>query len=163
MEGVHGISRFIASCLNSPNFQARTREDLRDRVNASVWLWAAQLEQLDNEACLAHGDFGKGNLLVRDNGDGWHVAAVLDWEFAISGLPLLDLGRLLRYERIARPILEPHISQGYSRAGAKLPDGWRRVARLADLAALCDSLTQHDLPDEITAEGGTGVCGYRKS
>lgn len=40
---------------------------------------------------LMHGDFHLGNLLF----NGEQVAAVLDWEMATIGDPLLDLGRLL--------------------------------------------------------------------
>src|SRR6185437_6695629 len=40
----------------------------------------------------------------------WTVAAVLDWEFAVSGSPLLDIGHFLRYECASRPLAEPHFS-----------------------------------------------------
>jgi hypothetical protein len=80
------------------------------------------------------------------------VAAVLDWEFAISSSPLADIGNFLRYERAARPIAEPHFSAGFMRAGGRLPHDWRRLARIADLVALCDGLTHDELPDAVTVD-----------
>jgi hypothetical protein len=49
-------------------------------------------------------------------------------------------------------VLEPHFLNGFRRGGGQLPSEWRQVARLLDLAALCESLTHQDLPEEITAE-----------
>jgi aminoglycoside phosphotransferase (APT) family kinase protein len=49
---------------------------------------------------VVHGDFNLGNLLIADAGSfGAHdvVRAVLDWEFATLGHPLMDLGVLLSY------------------------------------------------------------------
>jgi fructokinase len=80
------------------------------------------------------------------------VTAVLDWEFATSGSPLTDVGHFLRYECVSRPVAEPHFSEGYLQTGGKLPDGWRRLARVVDLIALCESLTHDELPHDIVAE-----------
>jgi aminoglycoside phosphotransferase (APT) family kinase protein len=80
------------------------------------------------------------------------VAAVLDWEFAVSASPLVDLGHFLRYERASRPLVEPHFTNGYAQAGGTLPQDWRHLARLADLTALCESLTHDDLTGPVVAE-----------
>jgi aminoglycoside phosphotransferase (APT) family kinase protein len=66
------------------------------------------------------------------------VAAVLDWEFAFSGSPLLDVGHFLRYERAAQPLREPQFSRGFVEHGGKLPEDWRHVVRVIDLTALAD-------------------------
>jgi aminoglycoside phosphotransferase (APT) family kinase protein len=117
-----------------------------------VWSSALLYATLDREASLVHGDFNKRNLLVRRAAGRWNVAAVLDWEFAVSSSPLADLGSFLRYERTARPIAEPHFSTGFERAGGRLPHDWRRLARLIDLVALCESLTHDELPEDVTTE-----------
>jgi len=152
LEGPHAIPRFVDSCLSSSNLRSRMPGDLRDRTHAMVWAWAPRLAGLEGETGLVHGDFNKRNLIVRRRADRWSVAAVLDWEFAISGSPLNDIGSFLRYEPASRPLFEPHFSSGYLHAGGNLPDGWRRLARLVDLAALCESLTRGQLPDTIIAE-----------
>ncbi|GIW42662.1 MAG: acyl-CoA dehydrogenase [Candidatus Binatia bacterium] len=43
-------------------------------------------------ACVVHGDYRIGNMLVRPDGT---IAAVLDWELCTLGDPLADLGYLL--------------------------------------------------------------------
>src|ERR1035441_1762108 len=91
------------------------------------------------------------------------VATVLDWEFAIAGSPLADLGHFLRYERAARPRFEPHFSNGYLRAGTTLPQDWRNLARLLDLCALCESLTHDQLPETVVAELLELIRAERKS
>jgi len=126
--------------------------ELRDRTHALVWSSVSQLAELDCQACLVHGDFGKRNVLVRRKGGRWAVAAVLDWEFAISCSPLTDIGHFLRYERAASAVAEPHFSDGYLHSGGTLPQEWRRLARLVDMTALCESLTHEQLPDAVTAE-----------
>jgi aminoglycoside phosphotransferase (APT) family kinase protein len=126
--------------------------DLLDCIHALVWSWAQQLADPDEETCLVHGDFGKRNLLVRSIGGRWVVMAVLDWEFAISGSPLTYLGHFLRYERASRPLSEPHFSDGYLHAGGRLPQNWRRLSRLVELSALCESLTHDQLSGTVVAE-----------
>lgn len=44
---------------------------------------------------LMHGDYHIGNVLFRTGPQGYDVAAVVDWEMAALGAPLLDLARLL--------------------------------------------------------------------
>lgn len=95
--------------------------------------------------CLVHADFNGSNLLVgRDAAGGWRVTAVLDWEFAFAGSPALDLGNLLRAPLGALPGFAGAVAEGYARAGGALPEGWRRVARIADLHAWADFLSRPD-------------------
>jgi aminoglycoside phosphotransferase (APT) family kinase protein len=152
LEGADPIPRFVDLWLASANLQARMPEELRGRTHELVWSWASRLASLDAEAHLVHGDFGKRNLLVRWVGGNWCLAAVLDWEFAISSTPLVDFGNFLRYERASRPLAEPAFSTGYLHAGGTLPADSRRSMRIVDLTALCESLTHDDLPDAVVSE-----------
>jgi fructokinase len=152
LDGDDPMPRFVDLCLSSENLQRRMPADLRDRTHAVIWSSARQLAALDRQACLVHGDFNRRNLLVRNIAGRWQVVAVLDWEFAVSSSPLADLGSFLCYERAARPIAEPHFSAGYAHAGGRLPHDWRRLARLVDLAALCESLSRDQLPQAFIPE-----------
>jgi aminoglycoside phosphotransferase (APT) family kinase protein len=152
VDGPDPMPRFVELCLASSSLQLRVPADLRDRTHSLVWSWAPQLAGLDREPCLVHGDFNRRNLLVTSMAGRWSVAAVLDWEFAISGSPLNDIGNFLRYERTSSPLIEPHFSTGYLHAGGTLQEGWRRLARLVDLAAICESLTRDQLPDTVVEE-----------
>jgi aminoglycoside phosphotransferase (APT) family kinase protein len=84
--------------------------------------------------CLVQSDFNPKNLLV-DPGTG-RVTGVLDWEFAHAGLPVADLGNLLRFER--EPVFADAVLAAYvdtvPDAGAETLDR----ARAADLFALVD-------------------------
>ena len=117
-----------------------------------MWSRAGQLATLGNEARLVHGDFNRRNLVLRCEAGRWSVAAVLDWEFAVSGSPLADLGNFLRYERASQPLAEPHFSAGYLHAGGALPENWRNLARLIGLTSMCESLTRDELPDDVVSE-----------
>ncbi len=152
LEGADATPRFVDLCLASEHLQQRVNEELREEVHSLVWSWAKRLAELDEETRLVHGDFGKRNLLVRNGEEGWRVVAVLDWEFAISGSPLADVGHFLRYEKAARPVFEPHFSEGYVQGGGRLPEDWRRVAQVVELTALCESLTREELPSETVVE-----------
>lgn len=57
-------------------------------VYAQRWLDACEPEQ--DRRTLVHGDFRVGNLVMNPSG----VSAVLDWEFAEVGNPLLDIALL---------------------------------------------------------------------
>jgi len=152
LEGPDPMPRFVDLCLASANFQRRVAADLCERIQALVWAWAPRLARLDEDPRLVHCDFSRRNLLVRPDGGRWSVAAVLDWEFAVSGPPLIDVANFLRYERLAQPLAEPHFTNGYRRAGGSLPENWREFARMVDLTALCDSLTRDQLPDDVERE-----------
>jgi aminoglycoside phosphotransferase (APT) family kinase protein len=158
LEGEDSMPRFVDLCLASTNLQHRVPDDLRSQTHALVWSRAPQLAALENEARLVHGDFNRRNTLVRFAAGQWSVAAVLDWEFAVSGAPLADVANFLRHECAECPLVEPHFSNGYREAGGTLPDAWRRLARQIDLVALCDSLTRDDLPDEVVEDLVELVC-----
>jgi aminoglycoside phosphotransferase (APT) family kinase protein len=151
LAGADPLPRFVESCLGTPACEARLERPLRDGVRSFIGSWASRLA-VDRQSVLVHGDFGKRNLLVRRDGGRWCVAALIDWEFAVAGSPLIDLGHFMRYERAARPRLEPHFSRGYRRGGGELPDDWRPLSRAFDLIALCASLSHDRIPGDIVAE-----------
>jgi Ser/Thr protein kinase RdoA (MazF antagonist) len=144
--------QFLDQVVAAPAFQARVSSATCSRIGAHARAWASRLRDLEDEAHLVHGDFGATNILVRRERGAWQVAAVLDWEFALSGSPMFDLGHFLRYERASRPLREPAFSRGYRDAGGVLPDDWRQLARAVDLTALCELLTREDVPPDVVAE-----------
>jgi aminoglycoside phosphotransferase (APT) family kinase protein len=151
-EGRDPLPRFIDLCLAHSLVERRVPADWRTRVHHLAWRCAPQLAALDADPRLVHGDFNRRNLLVQCAAGRWEVAAVLDWEFAVSGSPLADLGSFLRYEKAHAPLAEPHFSDGYRAAGGELPEDWRRLSQLVALASICESLTHEDLPDPVAQE-----------
>jgi aminoglycoside phosphotransferase (APT) family kinase protein len=88
---------------------------------------------------LVHGDFNPSNIIVRDN----DVAAVLDWEFALAGDPLMDFGNILR-SREGQSLPEGFgeaIAGGFRAEGGTLPVDWRERAAYIDLSSACEALT----------------------
>ena len=67
----------------------RAPEELTVRAGELGGLLAAQLP-VERRPSLVHGDYHYGNMLFR----GAEIAALLDWEIAQIGQPLLDLGCL---------------------------------------------------------------------
>lgn len=152
LEGVDPMPRFVDLCLVNPHLAPRMPAELRERARLLIWSCAARLAQCEEHPRLVHGDFSPRNVLVKYAAGKWGVAAVLDWEFAISSSPLADIGHFLRYEHPSHLLAEPHFSRGYRDAGGELPGDWRRFARVFDLIALCEYLTHDALSDAGAAE-----------
>ena len=72
--------------------KART-DDAPDAEDVMTWLSAHQPE--DVAACVIHGDWRFDNMVL--DPDTLAVNAVLDWELATVGDPLMDLGAALAY------------------------------------------------------------------
>lgn len=109
--------------------------------------WRALVEAsapiLDADPCpptLVHSDYNPKNLLLRREGGGRTLAAVLDWEFAFAYSPLIDLGNLLRFAHERPEGFVSAVEAGYRDGGGALPEGWRALAATLDALALCDLL-----------------------
>jgi aminoglycoside phosphotransferase (APT) family kinase protein len=152
VEGPDPAPKFLDSCLASPAFQSRAGAELTARVHELGWAWRERLASLDEERSLVHGDFNSPNLVARLVDGRFRLAAVIDWEFGWSGSPLFDVGNILRYERLGRPVLEPDFSRGFLAHGGRLPRDWRRLARVVDLTSLCEILSRDVLPDDVVSE-----------
>jgi fructokinase len=152
MEGPDPIPRLLDSFLQSENLQRRMDVSLQDEVHEFVWSWADQLRAFDNDRHLVHCDFGNRNILVDCINGRWQVAAVLDWEFALSGSSLLDIGHFLRYETLDTPLREPYFSRAFVESGGYLPDDWRGISTVLDLTGLVECLTHDHLPDDVADE-----------
>ena len=152
IDGPDPIPRLLARFLASPNLQRRAEPDLIERLHDFVWSSAALLPDLETERSLVHNDYGNRNILVREQNGKWEVVAILDWELAISGSPLLDVGHFLRYEHHVQPLREPHFSRAFVEHGGRLPDNWPLVVKLIDLTALVECLTHDDLPGDAQKE-----------
>ena len=152
IDGPDPIPRLLDRFLSSPTLQGRAGPDLIERLHQFVWSYAAVLPNMESQRNLVHNDYGNRNILVREQNGKWEVAAILDWELAISGSPLLDVGHFLRYETPLQPLREPHFSRAFVKHGGHLPDDWPLIVRLVDLTALVECLTHDDLPGKVERE-----------
>jgi aminoglycoside phosphotransferase (APT) family kinase protein len=78
----------------SQRYRASLTDDVPDAQDVMSWLDAHQPE--DVEARMIHGDWRYDNVVL-DPDDLSAVRAVLDWEMATVGDPLMDLGASLAY------------------------------------------------------------------
>jgi len=138
--------------LESDLAQRRLGAELTRGLHDFVRVWAPSLPDITDVSQLVHSDFGNRNILVNEVNGEWEVAAVLDWEFAFSGSPLLDVGNFLRYDSAGQPLREPFFSRSFVEHGGELPDNWRQAVRVIDLTALVECLSHDYLPDDVVSE-----------
>lgn len=146
------IPRLLDLFLQAEVLQRRLDVSFRQKLHHFIWSWSDHLQALADERQMVHSDFGNRNILVDRIDSRWQVVAVLDWEFALSGSPLLDVGHFLRYEKPDASLREPYFSRAFVESGGVLPADWRRLSQVLDLTGLVHCLTHHQLPDDITAE-----------
>lgn len=146
------IPEILDRFLESAEARRRLGPALVERLLNLVWGWAPALPDFTNVGQLVHSDFGNRNILVNEVDGQWKVVAVLDWEFAFSGSPLVDVANFLRYDTIHEPLREPHFSRSFVEHGGELPDNWRHIIRVIDLTALVECLTHDYLPDDVANE-----------
>jgi len=125
------------------NFAAREGDILAD------WL---------QQPCLVHGDFNGSNILIRKTPDdrAWEIAAIIDWEYALSASPAFDFGNLLRPPLDTNEDFAVASARGYRDAGGMLPAKWRRIARLADMFSFADILSRPNT-NEVVVEDAKAV------
>ncbi len=105
------VSRFPTLAQQTPadlieQWHAAYRRDIvrRPVFDLAFHELSASCPPASTNACLVHGDFRTGNLMIGPEG----VRAVLDWELAHIGDPMEDLGWLCvnswRFGRIEKPV-----------------------------------------------------------
>ena len=77
-------------------YQNARTDDIAEMDRVAVWL--TQHMPSESGACLIHNDYKYDNLVLDpDQENSWRIKAVLDWEMATLGDPLMDLGSTLGY------------------------------------------------------------------
>ncbi|QAY72179.1 phosphotransferase family protein [Agromyces protaetiae] len=108
---------------------------------------------------IVHGDYRLDNAIVAGEGDEPRIVAVLDWEMATLGDPLVDLGMLGLYWGIAdlpggraiapsavdveagHPTFDALVAAYAARAGIDVPDlSWYRAFAAAKLAVILEGI-----------------------
>jgi aminoglycoside phosphotransferase (APT) family kinase protein len=135
-----GLSAYICSNLNAGRVRERLGETLAERALELVHAKRDVYWSIPNSTRLIHCDYNLKNILIRQVGSVWKVAGVLDWEFAMAGSPLVDIGNILRFEAELPPGFGESFIRGYLSSSIGLPANWREVARFLDLAAMINFL-----------------------
>jgi aminoglycoside phosphotransferase (APT) family kinase protein len=135
-----GLYDYICSNLNAGRVRERLGESLAERALERVHAKRDVYWSIPNSTRLVHCDYNLKNILIRKVGSVWKVAVVLDWEFAMAGSPLVDIGNFLRFEDELPLGFGESFIRGYRSSSIGLPANWREVARLLDLAAMINCL-----------------------
>jgi aminoglycoside phosphotransferase (APT) family kinase protein len=147
-----GLLAFMRQCLCDGPGGGRLGAELTARLFAFVERTGDRLNAWLGAPCLTHADFNPSNIMVRREAYAWRIAAVLDWEFALSATPALDFGNLLRPPFGEQAGFVEGLAHGYRAAGGFLPDDWLRIARIADLFAWADLLDRRSEDPALTAD-----------
>jgi aminoglycoside phosphotransferase (APT) family kinase protein len=134
-----GDKSFIRYCVEDTTAGERLGAELAKQLLEYERRCEERWRDNGYEGRLVHGDFNPSNIIVRDD----DVAAVLDWEFALAGDPLMDFGNILR-SREGQSWPEGFgaaIAEGFRAEGGTLPVDWRERATYIDVSSACEALT----------------------
>lgn len=117
-----------------------------DKINHIVRQNEKILTKLDEDIRLVHGDFQGTNILIDDD----KLAGIIDWEFAMAGHPLADIGQFFRYEECFDKSLIQVFEEEYNKNSTyKLTDDWYKISKLRDLINLIQLMdTNEDMPNK---------------
>ena len=111
----------------------RLGKNIIEKINSIVNENEKILIELDEDIRLVHGDFQGTNILIKDN----RLSGILDWEFAMAGHPLADIGQFFRYEEYFNKNLIRIFEDEYNKNSSyKLIDNWYKISKLRDLVNL---------------------------
>jgi aminoglycoside phosphotransferase (APT) family kinase protein len=133
------LPRHVERRLDGPTVAEHLDTAQRARLLRIVARDGAMLAAVADQARLVHSDFNGKNLVVRHDGS-LRVAAVLDWEFAFSGPPLVDVANHLRWPDDLPESYVDGFRSGFTDAGGILDADWERLTRVLDMFALADFL-----------------------
>lgn len=156
--GGKGLLRYAEECLLDSLGAERLGQSLTEKILQFIKDQSPLLDEWTGRPCLAHSDFNGSNILVKKEGAGWEVAAVIDWEFAFSGTPFFDFGNLLRAPFGEIPGMEAAVERGYKNAGGELPPEWRKISKLTDLTAWLEFLTRRNAGLNLISDCKTQIC-----
>jgi aminoglycoside phosphotransferase (APT) family kinase protein len=130
-------SRLVPEVVHRALFEGRAGDrlglELRDALWSVVERTSPRLTAIDDRYTLVHGDYKRSNLLITRTGAVWSVKAVLDWEFACAGPPLIDVGLFLRAGDALPEGFRENFASCYRAAGGELPGDWLPLSRLVDV------------------------------
>ncbi len=137
-----GVDAFFASDAARKLIGPELADQLVQLSRREAW----RLEDVWRQTSLVHADYKPWNLLALPSRSGWTIRAALDWEFALAGPRLYDVGVFLRYRDRMPAAYARGFVEGYRAAGGVLPPDALDLARLIDLVSLWMFLEQD--PDE---------------
>ncbi|SFD06726.1 phosphotransferase family protein [Clostridium uliginosum] len=128
------------------NFKRRLGENTIREINSIVEKNKDILIDLDKDVSLVHGDFQGTNILIKDK----RLVGIIDWEFAMAGHSLADVGQFFRYKRYFNKDLMNIFEEEYNKYSKnKLIKEWYKIAKLRDLVNLIQLISaEEEMPNK---------------
>ncbi|HVZ33749.1 MAG TPA: aminoglycoside phosphotransferase family protein [Polyangiaceae bacterium] len=149
-------SRFVPDAVRQALFDGRAGDRLGAALRDDLWRLveraAPRLTVIDDRYSLVHCDYKRSNLLLLRSGGSWAVSAVLDWEFAFAGPPLIDVGLFLRAGAALPAGFREAFVAGYRAGGGELPEDWLPLSRLIDVLSQLTFLNDASERPRVFAE-----------
>lgn len=129
---------YFIECLDDPIFAKRLTCIEITKLRKFIKKHFKLLAQTDFKNSLVHADFNSKNIIVkRSEKYAWTVSAIIDWEFAFSGSPFIDLGNFFRFKSEIPPYCERTFVEAYNQSSnTPLPSNWYEIASYLDLMAM---------------------------
>ena len=126
----------------------RLGKNIINKINNIVKENEKILEKLDEEISLVHGDFQGTNILIKSR----RLSGILDWEFAMAGHPLADIGQFFRYEEYFNTNLLKAFEDEYNKnSDYKLVKDWYKISKIRDLINLIQLIDgEENMPNKYT-------------
>lgn len=146
------VPQFTRQALFGGVAGSRLDESLRDALWRVVEASSPLLSVLDGHYTLVHADYKRSNLVMTRYSGSWRVAAILDWEFACAGSPMMDVGIFLRAGESLPSGFRQAFADAYHDAGGPMPENWLALSRLLDVISQLSFLSRPVYQPRVVAE-----------
>ena len=111
--------------------------ELSEKVEGYLIKNRRNMKRLENKVSLVHNDFRPINIII----DSQNNPYIIDWEGAMAAHSIGDIGQFLRFKEQVGEEEERAFIRGYNEvADKKLPDDYKKLAKLADMVNLIQML-----------------------
>ncbi|MBI2522201.1 MAG: aminoglycoside phosphotransferase family protein [Bdellovibrio sp.] len=138
-----GFFNYIIVSLNSDLVRERLGHNLCQKTLKYVCSHEMAFSAVNSQCHLIHSDFNTKNILICP--EKAQVNAILDWEFAHSGTPLVEFANFLRFENETTVDVRALLRKGYGEDNELFCHDWRRTGSLLDIASMCGFLNRETL------------------
>lgn len=145
LEYVPPINEWYTMFLTN-RVRERLGENLSKKILEAADKYSTQLENLDKDIRLVHGDFQGTNILISND-----KPYILDWEFAMAGHPIADIGQFFRYDEYYSEDLIKDFEIEYKKCSDYiLKDDWYRISKIRDIPNLLQLMdTDEQMPHKF--------------
>lgn len=125
---------------------SRLGEEIVQKIRIIIQNNIDDLIYMDSNPRMVHGDFQGTNILIDKN----KISGIIDWEFAMSGHPLSDIGQFFRYEEYFDEKSIAIFEEQYrKKSDYVLPENWYKLSRIRDLVNLIQLMGfKEDMPNK---------------